>query len=150
MSPAVYEPVWIPATFRGHYRHMAKRDAAVWEEFIKLHSERFEAFAYDVALGGLRIEGLDLPEADQRGYQYSTALKIDAVGKEGDRYWIIEVRPEAQVSALGACFTYALVAERDEVFPGALQPAIVCNAIQPDVKWACDNLGVQVFTVPTA
>ena len=51
--PAVYEPLWYPAAYRGRYPHMAKRDAAVWEQFIALYGERYEAYAYDVALGGI-------------------------------------------------------------------------------------------------
>lgn len=146
--PAVYEPEWVAATFRGHYRHMAKRDGEVWERFLALYADRFDAFAYDVALGGVILEGLPMEEHERQGWQYSTALKIDAIGRAGDDFWIIEVRPEAHVSALGAALTYSLIAERDTVLPGTLLPTVVCQAIQPDVKWACDNLGIQVFIVP--
>lgn len=146
--PAIYEPVWVPATHRGRYRHMAKRDAEVWEAFLALFSDRFDAFAYDVALGGVTIEGSELTAEEQAGWRYTTGLKIDAVGREGDRYWIIEVRPEATVSALGAALCYALVAARDEVFPGTLVPTVVCTSMQPDVFWVCGSLGVQVMQVP--
>jgi hypothetical protein len=146
--PAVYPPVWVPAAFRGRYPHMAKRDAQVWETFIRAYGERYDAFAYDVALGGLSLTMPELTEADRLGWQYSTALRIDAVAKEGARYWVIEVRPEATVSALGAALTYTMVARRENVFPGELVPAVVCNYMQPDVKWACDRLGIQVFAVP--
>jgi hypothetical protein len=149
MSPAVYDPEWVPATFRGHYRHMAKRDGEVWERFLAIHAARFDAFAYDVALGGVIFGGMPMEDHEQKGWQYSTALKIDAIGREGDRYWIIEVRPEATVSALGAALTYAMVCQRDAVVPGELLPTVVCQYMQPDVQWACDTLGIQVFTVPS-
>ena len=142
--PSVYPVEWVPATFRGNYRHMAKRDAAVWERFLLLYTERFDAFAYDVALGGIPME-----EHERQGWQYSTALKIDAIGRTGDAFWIIEVRPDATVSALGSALTYALVCERDEVVPGPLLPTVVCEYIQPDVRWACGKLGVQIVTVPS-
>lgn len=148
MSPAVYPPAWVPAAFRGKYPHMAKRDAAVWEAFLALHAERFEAFAYDVALGGIVLDMPELDEADRLGWQYSTALRVDVVAKEGDRYWVIEVRPDVSVSALGAALNYTMLAQREGAFPGELVPAIVCHYIQPDVKWACDALGIQVFPVP--
>jgi len=147
MGP-VYEPVWYPAAYRGRYPHMAKRDAAVWETFLEAYSVRFEAFAYDVALGGILLDMPDLTVGDAAGWQYTTALRIDAVAREGDRYWIIEVRPEAHVSALGAALCYTLVAKRDAAFPGALLPAVVCTYMQPDVKWVADNLGITVFQVP--
>jgi hypothetical protein len=149
MSPAVYPVEWVAATFRGNYRHMAKRDAEVWERFLVLYTERFDAFAYDVALGGVVFDGVPMEDHERQGWQYSTALKIDAIGRSGETYWIIEVRPDATVSALGAALTYALVVERDEVVPGPVLPTVVCQYMQPDVRWACDKLGVQVITVPS-
>jgi hypothetical protein len=148
MSPAVYAPVWQPVTFRGQYRHMAKRDAAVWEQFLRLYADRFAAFAYDVALGGIALTMPEMTDEESKGWQYSTALKIDVVAREADRYWIIEVRPDVNVSALGAALTYTMLCARDQVFDGPLVPTIVCDFIQPDVQWACAQLGIQVFAVP--
>ena len=146
----VYPAVWQPFSSRGPYRHMAKRDAAVWETFVKLNPDRFSAVAFDCALGGVITTSDDTEEADRLGWQYTTALKIDVVARDGDRYWIIEVRPEATVSALGAAISYALVADREEAFDGPLQASVLCTYMQPDVKWCCDRLGVQVLYVPTA
>jgi hypothetical protein len=147
MCPAVYEPLILPPTFRGRYPHMAKRDNVVWERFLTGYAESFLGFAYDVAVGGrpLALPGLD--EASRLGWQYNTALKIDAVGFTAAQAWIIEVRPDATVSALGAALTYTMVAERDAVFRFKLLPVIVCETIQPDVGWACQQLAVHVVKV---
>jgi len=145
--PAVYPPQLVPVSFRGAYPHMAKLDAAVWTRFLDARAPEFLGFAYDVALGGLRVEGLNLSDAEVLGGQYNTALKIDVVGLTASQAWIIEVRPRATVSALGSALTYALVAERDEVFDLELVPVIVCESIQPDVAWACAKVGVTVIRV---
>lgn len=145
--PAVYPPQFLPADFRGHYPHMARRDAAIWAKFLDAPPLPFLSFAYDVALGGSRIDGLDLSEAEVLGWQYNTALKIDAVGLTDTETWVIEVRPEATVSALGAALTYAMVCDRDDVFTLPLRPAICCEQIQPDVDWACRKLGLTIFRV---
>jgi hypothetical protein len=146
--PAVYPPKFLPAGFRGHYPHMARRDAALWARWLDAPALAFLGYAYDVALGGWRIEGLGLSEPDQLGWQYNTALKIDAVGVTLDNYWIIEVRPEATVSALGAALCYGLVADRDEVFDLPLRLAVLCETMQPDVEWACRKTGVAVWKLP--
>jgi len=146
--PPVYPLQWQPATWRGHYENMAKRDRAVWDRFLAMFSDNFQAFAYNVALGGLELQGTNISDEEILGWRYTTALKIDVVGQAADLYWIIEVRPEAQVSALGAALTYSLVAKRDEVFPGRLIPTIVCYTMQVDARWAAEKLGVQVVTVP--
>jgi hypothetical protein len=148
--PPVFPPVWLPATFRGHYPHMSKRDGQVWENFLKIYADRFDAFAYDVALGGIVHDIPGFTDADRLGYQYATALKIDAVGQTPDAFWIIEVRPEATVSAVGSALVYSMICERDDVFAGALVPTVLCNSIQVDCQWACQQLGIQVIQVPGA
>lgn len=147
MPGAVYPLEWHPTTFRGDYPHFAKRDAPVWTRYLDLNADRFDAFAYDVALGGATVPEAMGTEEERRGWQYVTALKIDAVGLTPERVWIFEVRPEATVSALGSVITYGLVAERDAVFDREVARAIVCEAMQPDVAWACGRLGVAVFRV---
>lgn len=147
MSGPVYPIAWLPTTFRGAYPHFAKRDAPVWTRFLELYADRFDAFAYDVALGGATVTDALGDEAGRAGWQYITALKVDAVALTASYAWIFEVRPEATVSALGSVICYAMVAERDTVFSMDLVRAIVCESIQPDVDWACQQLGVQVFRV---
>jgi len=145
--PAVYPPEVLPASFRGHYPHMARRDVEVWGRFLDLFSTNFLGFAYDVAVGGYRLEGLELAEPELLGWQYNTALKVDAVGITTTQAWVIEVRPEATVSALGAALTYALVLDREGVFELPLLPVICCQQIQPDVEWASAKVGVRVVKV---
>lgn len=143
--PAIYPLQLLPTTFRGDYPHMAKHDRALWTRWLAIHAAEYLGFYYDVAMGGYRIKGLPLDEPTVLGWQYNTALKIDAVGVTTDQAWIIEVRPEATVSALGAALSYFLVADRDQVFPLELHMAIVCETMQPDVEWACRQLGITVW-----
>lgn len=147
MIGAVYPPEVMPRDWRGNFPHMAKRDAVVWLRFMDRYEENFSGFAYDVAIGGIEIEGLPMDVPDRLGWRYNTALKIDAVGFQDDRAWIIEVRPEATVSALGAALTYALVCERDQVFAVPLLPVIVCETIQADVEWTAAQLHITVVKV---
>lgn len=143
----VYEPLILPPTFRGHYPHLAKRDATVWERFLVKFADQFLGFTYDLALGGRDMDFPGLDPAERLGWRYNTALKVDAVGFTATQAWIIEVRPDATVSALGAALTYTMVAEREGAFLQTLLPVIVCETIQPDVNWACQQLGIHVLRV---
>lgn len=145
--PAVYPPEILPATFRGNFPHMARRDDVVWRRFLDAPPVNFLGYAYDVAVGGWKLEGLELAEPELLGWQYNTALKVDAVGLTADEAWVIEVRPDATVSALGAALTYSMVLDREQVFELPLRPVICCENIQPDVEWACGKLGVLVVKV---
>jgi len=145
--PAVYPVIVHPADYRGAFTHMQKRDEAVYRRWLLTAADRFLGFAYDVALGGVTLTVPDVDLASLRAWQYSTALKIDAVAFAATEVWIIEVRPEAHVSALGAVLCYVLVAEREAAFDLPLKPVVVCEYVQPDVKWCADRLGVAVFVV---
>jgi len=145
--PPVYPLTLYTPEQQAHYPHMAKRDAEIWGPFIAAHGAEFLAFSYDVALGGVAIDLPTEDEASLRAWRYSTALKIDAVGWQGNQAWIIEVRPDATVSALGAALCYTLVAKREALTQLPLIPAIVCSNIQPDVEWTCAQLGIQVVKV---
>jgi hypothetical protein len=147
--PSVYPlTVFLPEQ-QAHYAHMAKRDVELWERFLRDHGSKFYGFSYDVALGG-RLPQLaeDIDRATAVGYQYSTALKIDAVGWMSNQAWIIEVRPEATVSAYGSAVVYALVARREKLTELPVIPTIVCESCQLDVEWAAQMTGIQVIKVP--
>ena len=143
--PAVYPLSLVPISFRGDYPHMSKHDRALWTRYLDANAESYLGFYYDVAIGGADITGLPLPEPDALGARYNTALKIDAAGVTEELVWIIEVRPEATVSALGAALAYSLVAERDQVFDRPTRAAILCEFMQPDVAWCCAQLGVSIL-----
>ena len=145
--PAIYPMTLYLPEQQAHYPHMAKRDVELWERFLAAHGKEFLAFSYDVALGGSRLTIPDAPEADLTAWRYSTGLKIDAIGWQSNQAWIIEVRPEATVSAYGSAVVYTLVARREELTTLPLIPTVVCEAIQPDVEWAARMTGVQLFKV---
>jgi hypothetical protein len=134
-----------PVNAAGPFRHMAPRDAAVWQRFLTRRGADFLAVAYDVALGG--VVAAEAEPALSRGWQYSTALKIDAVLWSERGLWIVEVRPWATVSAVGAALCYTLVAQRERLSPDPMRPMIVCEGIQPDVAWVARELAITVEQV---
>jgi hypothetical protein len=145
--PAVYPVDVLPTTFRGHYPNMAAGDRAVWERFLAANGSLFAGVAYNVAMGGVRIEHPDSTPHDADAWQYHTALKIDACLYADDSIWIVECRPEAQVGAVGAVLCYTLVADREQLFDRPLKSAIVCEYMQPDADWCCAQLGIAVHKV---
>lgn len=145
---SVYPIEWVAPDVRGKWPNIAKHDARAWGKFLDAHAGEFGAFAYNVAMGGVVITHEGQTEAERLGFQYSTALKIDAVGQQEDGVTLFEVRPEAQVSAVGAALCYTLTARRLAVFDGIIRPAIVCEYIQPDVAMAAEQLGITIFRVP--
>lgn len=129
----------------GHYPHMAKHDARLWERFLADYAANFERFCYDVALGGFRPDE-HTGTLDQRlGWQYSSAVKIDAVGERTDDVWIIEVRPHAGVSAIGAALCYSVLAAVDTFTAKPLVPVVLTDRASPDIRICADALEVAVI-----
>ncbi|MDP3940550.1 MAG: hypothetical protein Q8R92_20740 [Deltaproteobacteria bacterium] len=143
----VYPLVWTPLVKSGNYPHMAKLDAAIWERFLDKYADNYQEVAYDVALGGF------LPDENQgdlptrTGYQYSTALKVDAVLRREGEVWIVEVKPSASVSAIGGALCYHVMAEQDELSPFPLVPAVVTDRASPDIAYCAQALGVTLIEV---
>jgi hypothetical protein len=144
----VYPIEFFPPELLGWYPHMARRDAAIWERYLQQSKELWQGFAYDVAVGGIVVEATDADEATLRGYQYSTAQRIDVVGNRGTEHWIIEVRANARVGAVGAAVGYTLLAQKESWTELPLVPAVCTDNISPDVRWVAEQLGVQLLIVP--
>ncbi len=145
--PAVYGIEWQPPAITGRYQHLMKRDLAVWERWLALHGSEFDAVAYDVAVGGTAPTLEGLTETDRRGWLYSTALKIDALARDESGVWVIELKPSASVSAIGAAVSYPLVLARDEPDLVIAGGAIVTENISPDLEWIAQSLSIRVWTV---
>lgn len=145
--PAVLPLTWLPLVATGHYRHMARRDIAVWERFLAIHGKEYRAVAYDVALGGVTPTDPTATEREKLGFLYSTALKIDALLDDGTSWWAIEVRPEAAAGSIGSALTYALMAKREQLSPKPIRPMIVCEYLHPDIAWTAAALNIRVVVV---
>jgi len=138
----VYPIFWQPLVKTGDYPHMAKHDATIWERFLDELGGNFSHAAYDVALGGI-VLGPELGSVGERlGWQYSTALKIDVVLQQLESVWIVEVKPQAGVSALGAALCYTVLAEQEQLSPLPLVPAVVTDHTSPDIRRCAQALGV--------
>lgn len=144
----VYPPSWVPVLKTGDYPHMSRHDAVIWERFLDQFGGNFTAVAYDVALGGFLLDERLGTEAERLGWQYSTALKVDAILQRETEWWIVEVKPLGWVSAVGAALVYTLVAEREGFSPFPLVPVVLTDHMSDDVKYAAEALGIVVVEVP--
>ncbi len=146
----VYPASWMALVKNGYYPHMAKLDAALWERFLDQYGGNFSAVAYDLALGGFMPDETLGPEEQRLGYQYSTAMKVDAVLQRAEEVWIVEVKPSGATSAVGAALCYTLLAERDGFSPFPLVPAVVTDIMHPDAKYCAELLNVLIVEVGVA
>lgn len=87
-------------------RHMGPEDRKLWRRFLLLREDEFEVFHYDVLVGPrIRVERKDLPWLGDLSEQL-LSLRIDVIGLTKDEAWLIEVKPNAGLSALGQIMAY--------------------------------------------
>jgi hypothetical protein len=143
----VYPLIFAPIVKTGRYPHMARRDFVVWERWIDAHGSEYARVAYDVALGGVVSALATANPTQQRGFQYNTALKIDALLDRGDGLTIVEVRPEASVSAIGATLCYEIMLLRELPAARIEAKVIVCEFASADLVLCATDLGVGLVKV---
>jgi hypothetical protein len=144
----VFPVVFEPPALTGRYQHMARRDAELWERYLEKFAHLWQGFAYDVALGGLVVEDAASTPEQLKGWQYSTAEKIDVVANRGDEQWIIEVRPNARCDTIGSVLGYLLLAQREPWTTLPLVPCILTENMSPDARWVAEQLNVEVIILP--
>jgi len=144
----VYPIEKLPTTYRGRYEHLSKHDGVIWERFLETFAEAFDAFSYNVAFGGYLPDPGAGDDATRKGWQYETALKADALAWKHDAVWVIEVKPSARSSAIGAALCYVELAEVDRFTDLPLIPVVVTDQTTADIKYCAEQLGVVIVEVP--
>lgn len=140
--------VWEPPAITGRYPNMARHDGALWERYLKASAHLWKAVSYDVRLGGQEVTDPDATETEKYMWRVNTAERIDVVADRGSEHWVIEIRPNAKLGALGSAIGYVLLAQREPWTQLPLVPAVLTDNMSPDTRWVADQLGVQVIIVP--
>lgn len=144
----VYPVEFQPPALLGAYPNMSRRDAPLWEAYLKLYAVQWQGFAYNVALGGLEVEDPEATPEMREMWRYNTAEKIDVVANRGDAHWLIEVKPNARLGALGQVLGYLILASREPWTQLPLVPAVLTDNVSTDVRYVAGQLGVELLVVP--
>ena len=129
------------------YPHMLSEDVAIWERFLEKYGGVYDSLTYDVHVGeGLRdLEGV----TDEVKYASMELLlkRIDVVGKLGAETHIIEVKPDAGISAIGQVFCYEVLYRRDFKVSGPIRKVIVTDRLWPDHEFLFNEFGILYYVV---
>jgi hypothetical protein len=140
-------PPRFPAEILAKYPHMAPLDVPVWEKFLIQHGPEFTGFDYDVRVGKGITPAADLPEPYRSDAIMLSQKRIDVVGYRPSGIWIIEVKPQASIAALGQVLTYTelFIATRRHDLP--VTPIVVCESIDTDMAEIFKSKAIQLVLV---
>jgi len=87
--------------------HMLPEDRDIWARYLSHFEDQFDRYEYDVLVGPkLDVPSTDLPPRIRMLAERVFALRVDVVAKRGEEVWVIEVKPNAGLSALGQVIAY--------------------------------------------
>jgi hypothetical protein len=135
------------ALLSGKYPHMFPGDIAIWERFLQKYGSRYLRFDYDIKVGSIP----NFPSGyDPYIYRMGEALwkkRIDVVAVDGFNAYIIEVKPNASMGAVGQVLSYAKLYEA-EYKPGLpVVPMIVTDNPDKDLSKLCDIFNIRLVIV---
>lgn len=124
------------------YPHLGPEDAKIWTEFIVNNPAFFKAVEYDVRVG----EGRDYSDYEEgpikQDMEHLSKKRIDVVGFRSEEIWVIELKPNAGMSAIGQALSladlYRDIAPREKV----VLPVVITDEEIPDARHLCKKLGV--------
>jgi len=127
------------------YPHMLSEDVEVWSKFLTKMSKVITRVWYDLHVGQPARMPVDASEILKKVAAGVTRKRIDAVCLVGREYWVIEVKPLGNMTALGQAFSYSrLFADEYENYK-PVRAAVVCDSLDRDVSSQFQELGVLVF-----
>lgn len=130
-----------------HYPHMLPKDRRIWTAFLEAGVVEITELWYDVHVG----QGMLLPVGaslmEQRIRDGITRKRIDVVCHVGEKYWVVEVKPRADMYALGQVLTYTRLFIGDYGMVDDIQGVIVCDECDEDLKYMFHEHEVMVWTM---
>ncbi len=127
------------------YPHMLAEDTEVWSKYLASPLAPIKELWYDVHVGAGIPLPADASDMDKRIAAGISRKRIDVVAAVGGGFWVIEVKPRANMVALGQVITYSRLFVLDYRPQGEVWPVIVCDSADDDLVDQFDELGVAVI-----
>lgn len=134
-----------PYGLRNWYPHMKPRDQAIWERFIKQFPDMYDKVGYDVPCGSVPALDTIIDGEKQTSVEKLYRKKIDVVGFKGDQIDIIELKPDADTSALGQVRGYVRDYIKDYAPATEPKAIVITDRLLPDMNFHAAEEGVMLI-----
>lgn len=128
-----------------NYPHMLNEDRDIWTKFLETNEYEIQRVWYDVHCGlGVPVK----TEASMMEYKISqgvTRKRIDVVCNVKNEIWIIEIKPHANMGALGQIITYERLFRAEYKNNLPIRPVILCWTVDPDILDSIEQIGVRIL-----
>lgn len=135
---------------RPPFRHMSSADVPVWDAWWKQMHSPIATPEYDVTVGSNGLSAGDVPCEYAAMWKTLRQKRIDVVLHWEASTWIVEVKPTANMSALGQVLAYAYLWAEKHPDKEKPRPVVVCRYADPDLAGVYHQLGVTVWALEGA
>ncbi|MBA7479872.1 hypothetical protein ES707_15313 [subsurface metagenome] len=122
------KPVVMPS-----YPHMMAEDTDVWTRYLKDPITPIREVWYDVHVGRPVSLPVGADALTRRVAAGVTRKRIDVVCRVGGGFWVVEVKPFANMLALGQVISYYRLLVTEYELDGAAWPVVVCGDYDRDL-----------------
>lgn len=128
-----------------HYPHMLREDSDVWTDFLREGKYAVKEVWYDIHVGE-GIKTRDGAAAIERAVaQGVTRKRIDVVCEVLGVIWIVEIKPHANMKALGQVLTYKMLFDKEFQVRGKTVPVVLCDTYDTDISESYEQFGVKII-----
>lgn len=127
----LFNPEW-----RGYPTRFSAQDFILWKLWMKLHSQEYHGFYYDVRLLSPEPIPDHIEPEFQKMWAINKARKIDSIAIQDERALIIEYRELADLSTIGQILGYWSLLSPQNPFNLKLAVLLVSNLIEENVRKA--------------
>jgi len=130
---------------QNHYPHMLAEDVRVWTKFLRTDAHRIREVWYDIRVGMPVLLGVGASEMEYKIARGLTRKRIDVVCSVEGGTWVVEVKPYANMYAMGQVLTYVRLFEQEYSTSGEVTPVLVCDSYDGDLVDEFDEFGILVI-----
>ncbi|MBA7518884.1 hypothetical protein ES705_10958 [subsurface metagenome] len=129
------------------YEQMMSEDMGPWTEFLKSDSMPLQEVWYNVHVG----QAVEVP-AGSPAYMKAHAAavsrkRIDVIGRTKNELWIIEVKPYANMQAIGQVLVYEVLFLREFAMNLRSRKVIVAETCDSDIIEAAARYDVTIINI---
>jgi len=126
---------------------MLPEDHATWTAYLESKWNVLEEVWYDVHVGKPMTVRPDAPAYMKYVVDGVSRKRIDVVGRVGRRIYIIEVKPEANMTAIGQVVTYLNLFVKEFRITGPVLAMIVATTCDADIMDIANEQNVQIVAL---
>lgn len=125
-----------------HYPHMLAEDSEVWTRYLASPVHEILEVWYDVHVGQGVLLPVDSDDLVKRIALGVTRKRIDVVCRMASAVWVVEIKPVANMTALGQALSYHGLFTREYLTTRNTFPVVICDRVDQDLVDDYDASGV--------